>query len=69
MVKRPCPGTFNEEVLQVLRANADHAQWTSHPCSLCGQRVGAQQSKGQWLPEQHWPTVIYDMRNRRAARR
>jgi hypothetical protein len=33
-----------------------------HRCQACGVLIGAVQVHGKWVPEQHWPSVIYPPR-------
>jgi len=54
---KPCDGSFSEETIKLLLANADRAQWNLHKCERCGQQVGARLEKGHWTPETHWPSV------------
>jgi hypothetical protein len=60
---KPCEGRFSDEVQVVLGRNIDRVQWANHRCEVCGASVGATQTKGQWVPEQHWPSVKYHPRN------
>jgi hypothetical protein len=61
---KPCPGQFGDETIQALLTNAGREQWSSHPCALCGQQVGAMLERGQWIPERHWPSVSYASRSK-----
>ena len=65
---KPCVGTFSEETLKQLVKNNDHAQWLSHPCDLCGQKIGARLQAGKWVPDPHWPSVRYTPRPKRAEK-
>jgi len=66
---KPCVGQFSDETIQALIANRDRAQWLTHPCTICGQQVGARIILGKWSPEQHWPSVHYVPRAKRAEKR
>ncbi|HEY1986948.1 MAG TPA: hypothetical protein VGG85_16145 [Terracidiphilus sp.] len=59
---KACEGRFSEEVQEILTKNIDRAQWANHTCQVCGLSVGAKQDRGQWVPEQHWPSVKYHAR-------
>ncbi len=59
---KPCEGRFSDELIELISKNRDRSQWANHPCAVCGAMVGATQVKGQWVPEQHWPTVKYQPR-------
>ncbi len=60
---KPCDGRFSDELQAVIAQNIDRAQWATHPCEVCGVLVGAVQVQGKWVPEQHWPSVKYPVRN------
>ncbi|SNS28215.1 hypothetical protein SAMN05421770_101328 [Granulicella rosea] len=66
---KPCNASFSDEVISALIANNDRAQWMTHPCSVCGQHVGARLHLGKWSPEPHWPSVSYAPRAVRAEKR
>jgi hypothetical protein len=60
---KPCVGRFSDELQAALAQNIDRAQWNTHACEVCGVSVGAIQVSGKWVPEQHWPSVKYPVRN------
>jgi hypothetical protein len=60
---KPCEGGFSEELQAVLTRNRNREQWAVHSCLVCGAQVGAVQVHGKWVPEQHWPSVTYPVRN------
>jgi hypothetical protein len=66
---KPCVGQFSEETIQALIINTDRAQWLTHPCVICGQQVGGRLVSGKWTPDQHWPSVHYVPRTKRAEKR
>jgi hypothetical protein len=43
---KPCPGELSPETQQLLRKNRDRAQWGNHPCDVCGQVIGVEQTQG-----------------------
>lgn len=60
---KPCDGQFSDDLQEVLTRNRYREQWAVHTCQVCGAAVGAVQVQGRWVPEQHWPSVIYPPRN------
>jgi hypothetical protein len=68
LLPKPCPGQFSEETIAALTSNENRAQWLDHPCTLCGQQIGARIEKGKWIPEQHWASVQYKERTRRTPK-
>lgn len=65
---KPCDGRFSDDLQEVLTRNRNREQWAVHTCQTCGASVGAVQTMGKWVPEQHWPSVIYPPRNAVAGR-
>ena len=65
---KPCEGRFSDDLLELLSKNRNREQWGIHKCEVCGASVGAQQVHGRWVPEQHWPSVIYPPRSPVAKR-
>jgi hypothetical protein len=61
---KPCNGELSQETQQVLRKNRSRAQWDTYRCDGCGRKVGVQEVGGQWIPEQHWPSIVYLPRNK-----
>jgi hypothetical protein len=59
---KPCDGRFSDDLQAVLTRNRNREQWAMHSCELCGASVEAVQVHGKWVPEQHWPSVIYPPR-------
>src|ERR1035437_7038746 len=59
---KPCSGGLSQETQQLLRSTRNRAQWSNHPCDVCGRVVGVEQAGGQWVPERHWPSVAYPPR-------
>lgn len=62
MLTRPCKGKLSDETHRLLRTCQDKADWRLYPCEVCGQSVGIVEEKGHWVPERHWPSVIYTPR-------
>ena len=60
---KPCDGRFSDDLQLLLQRNREREQWAVHPCQTCGAKVGAVMVQGKWVPEQHWPSVIYPPRN------
>ena len=60
---KPCDGRFSDDLQEVLTRNRDRAQWGVYTCQQCGASVGAIQVNGNWVPEQHWPSVTYPARS------
>jgi hypothetical protein len=56
---KPCEGKLSEATKQLLRKSRDRAQWSTHPCEVCGQSVGVVPAGADWIPERHWPSVSY----------
>ena len=56
---KPCEGKLSELTLTLLGKNRDRSRWGTHACQVCGQTVGVLQVNGYWVPERHWPSVIY----------
>lgn len=67
-VMKPCEGKLNEDLQEILTRNRNREQWGVHTCNLCGASVGAVQVQGRWVPEQHWPSVVYPPRNAAVSR-
>lgn len=65
---KPCDGRFNDDLQEVLTRNRNREQWAVHTCEVCGAPVGAVEVHGKWVPEQHWPSVTYPVRNAAAAK-
>ena len=61
---KPCNGELSQETQQVLRKNRSRAQWGTYRCEGCGRKVGVQEVGGQWIPEQHWPSIVYVPRDK-----
>jgi len=59
---KPCEGRIGEATQQLLNRNRDRAQWAAHPCEVCGLSVAVSLEKGKWVPERHWPSVTYPIR-------
>jgi hypothetical protein len=59
---KPCDGQLSDDLQAVLTRNRDREQWAVYPCQSCGASVGAVQVHGKWVPEQHWPSVVYPRR-------
>ena len=65
---KPCDGRFGDDLQEALTRNRNREQWGVHVCQLCGASVGAVQLHGEWIPEQHWPSVTYPARNAAAKK-
>jgi hypothetical protein len=61
---KPCDGHFSVELQENLHKNIDRAQWATHACEVCGVEVGAIQVGGKWVPEAHWRSVKYPVRDK-----
>lgn|GEM_PF-2164085 len=59
ILTKPCKGKLSEQTRELLRISRDRADWGVHPCETCGQSVGVLEANGDWVPERHWPSVIY----------
>lgn len=60
---KPCNGQFSDELQAVLTRNRNREQWAVHTCQVCGASVDASLVRGNWVPEQHWPSVTYPPRH------
>ena len=65
---KPCPGELSQETQQLLRKTRDRARWGTYRCKGCGRRVGVQEVGGQWIPEQHWPSIVYALKDKDGRR-
>ena len=61
---KPCNGELSQETQQLLRKNRSRAQWGTYRCEVCGQMVGVLDDGVQWIPEQHWPSIVYAPRDK-----
>ena len=61
---QPCDGRLSPETQKLLRGNRDREKWGIHPCAVCGRLVGVEQSGGLWVPERHWPSIVYAPRDK-----
>lgn len=59
---KPCDGKLTPEAQEAIRRNRNREQWASHLCETCGRRVGVELVMGKWVPERHWPSVVYPIR-------
>jgi hypothetical protein len=59
---KQCKGKLSEQTRLILRDSRDRAEWGLYPCEICGQSVGVLEINGDWVPERHWPSVIYNVR-------
>jgi hypothetical protein len=64
---KQCKGKLSEQTQLILRNSRDRAEWGVYPCEICGQSVGVLEVNGDWVPERHWPSVVY-IRKTRIAR-
>jgi hypothetical protein len=62
ILTKPCKGKLSEQTLQLLRDMQDRSDWGVFPCELCGHSVGVMSVNGEWVPERHWPSVVYTPR-------
>ena len=73
ILTKPCEGKLSEETQELLKTSRDRAGWGVYPCETCGQKVGVEDTTWRWVPEKHWPTVVYPPRkptvNRYQAKR
>jgi len=68
ILTKPCKGKLSEETQQLLGGGRDRADWGVYPCEICGQNVGVSAANGVWIPERHWPSVVYTPRKTRVGR-
>ena len=61
---QPCDGKLSPETQKLLGGNRDRARWGVYPCAVCGRLVGVEQVSGAWIPERHWPSVVYAPRDK-----
>jgi hypothetical protein len=61
---KPCDGKLSPETQELLSGSRDREKWGVHHCEVCGQAVGVQEIGGLWLPERHWPSVVYAPRGK-----
>jgi hypothetical protein len=59
ILTKPCKGELSEQTQLLLRTSRDRADWGVYPCEICGQSVGVLAANGDWVPDRHWPSVIY----------
>ena len=58
MAARLCPGYFSNEVIDILRKDADGIAFLVQPCAKCGTKVTARNKAGKWIPDSHYaPTA------------
>jgi len=62
ILTKPCKGKLNEDTLRLLRTSQERADWGMYPCEICGQNVGVSPASGDWVPDRHWPSVVYTPR-------
>ena len=62
ILTKPCAGTLSDETIELLRRNKHREQWSTHCCGTCGRLVGVETVMGKWMPERHWPTAKYPLR-------
>lgn len=62
ILTKPCKGKLSEQTRQLLRTRQERADWGVYSCEICGQSVGVSEANGDWVPERHWPSVVYTPR-------
>jgi hypothetical protein len=68
ILTKPCKGKLSQVTQQLLRNSEDRADWGVYPCEVCGQSVGVSEANGDWVPERHWPSVVYTPRKPNVGR-
>ena len=68
ILTKPCKGKLSNETLELLRTSRSRPDWGVYTCEVCGQSVGVTEEKGEWVPERHWPSVVYTPRKRSVGR-
>jgi hypothetical protein len=59
ILTKPCKGKLSQQTLQLIQTAGNRADWGVYPCEVCGQSVGVVATNGEWVPERHWPSVVY----------
>jgi len=62
IIAKPCEGKLSQETKEMLRSSRSRAGWGVYPCEVCGQVLGVEVINGDWVPEKHWPSVVYPPR-------
>lgn len=62
VLTKPCEGKLSEETQEMLKNSRSRAGWGIYPCETCGQKVGVEDTSGKWVPEKHWPSIVYPPR-------
>jgi hypothetical protein len=62
VLTKPCEGKLSEETQQLLSNSRTRAGWGVYTCETCGQTVGVETINGKWVPERHWPSIVYPPR-------